>query len=117
MSKSKRNGSEAKFYPQTYKSLQETLFKAKQQNDEMGAATILSPNTAARLNAIEPLFRQGGAQVGTKKAVFSNLAREKDEARNDIAMHASHFLQVFNLGAKRKKYSFADRVLFGMHAH
>jgi hypothetical protein len=115
MSKSKRNGSEAKFYPNTSTTLERALLAAKTANDNMGGGVILRPATEARLNAIQPQYHLARQQVGAKKAAYMSLTSRKDIARNDTAMYTSHFLQVFNMGAKRGLYLAGERVIFGMH--
>lgn len=112
MSKSGKNGAEARLIPNTSVELESCLLNTKMINDHHGASTILTPNIVARLNAIQPLYRQTRASVFRLKGELYSINRQKDKARNDTAMHTSHFLQVFNMGVARGKYSFADRALF-----
>ncbi len=112
-----KKGSESKFYPVTDVGIEKALIFAKRKNDSAGVHTILSQKTIDRLNVIEPLFKQTRMNIFKHKAGFSSLTGQKDKARRSLTLHISHFLQVFNLGAKRDKYSFADRVLFGMNAY
>ncbi len=112
MSAIAQNGSLAKFYPNTGTTIENCLLASKTTNDRYGVSTILSANTVARLNAIEPLFRQARANVFKLKAQLFELNAQKDKARTETAMHTSHFLQVFNMGVARGKYSFAERALF-----
>lgn len=116
MSANVKNGSEAKFYPTTHVTIERALMTAKAMNDNLGSSTLLSQKTSDRLNAIQPLFRQGTALVGQRKGERALLNSQKNKARTDTVLFTSHFLQVFNMGAKRGKYNAVDRVLFGMSA-
>lgn len=111
-----KKGSESKFYPVTDIAIEKALRFAKRKNDSAGVNTILTQKTIDRLNNIEPLFRQTRVNIFSRKAQYSLLITQKDKAREDLILLVSHFLQVFNLGIKRGKYSFSERVLFGMDA-
>ena len=117
MSENAIKGSEAKFYPSTNLTIYKALMHAKMMNDNPAYAGILSTKTSDRLNAVEPIFRQKQVILGTRKAERAGINTQKEKARTDTAMFTSHFLQVFNMGVKRGKYSFADRVLFGMDGY
>ncbi|MES2621707.1 MAG: carboxypeptidase-like regulatory domain-containing protein [Bacteroidota bacterium] len=117
MSATAKNGSEAKFYPNANDTIEMCLRNAKATNDRLGANTILTQETIDRLNIIEPLFKQAGQNIANLKAVYKGLTMQKEKARTDIAMYVSHFVQVFNLGVKRGKYSFTDRALFELDAN
>src|SRR5687768_17572208 len=112
MSTNQRKGAEAKFYPNTTITIEKYLMVAKDRNDHVGAATVLTPKTIARLNAIQPLYRQTRQNVFRYKGERSSIVAQKESARSSLALHVSHFLQVFNMGIKRGKYSFSERVLF-----
>src|SRR5690242_3805421 len=104
MSANKRNGSEKKVLPTTDIQIESALLNTKMRCDTLGAATVLMPSTIARLNSIQPLFQNARQQIGSKKAHYSGLVRQKEEAHEALLLHTSHFLQVFNMGIKRGKY-------------
>lgn len=112
-----KKGSEAKLYPVTDITIEKALMLAKRKNDNAGVNTILTQKTIDRLNVVEPIFRQTRSNIFARKGEFNGLMVQKDKAREALILLVSHFLQVFNLGIARGKYSFADRVLFGMNAH
>ena len=115
MSNDALNGSENKFYPNSNSSIEIALMLAKDENDRIGAGTFLNPNTITRLNTILPQFKAAVLEVTKKKMAYVTLTVQKEKARQDTLMLTSHFMQVFNLGAKRGKYLAGDRVLFGLH--
>lgn len=117
MSNNAKKGAESKFYPNSSLSLEKYLLVTKMRNDNLGASTILSQKTIDRLNSIQPLYKQAREQVAARKVALSSINRQREKARTDTLLHVSHFLQVFNMGIKRGKYLFADRVLFGMDAY
>lgn len=115
MIESIQNGSETKVYPRTNIALEKALLALKAKNDNIGSATILTPQTEQRLNAIAPVFMQQVALVAELKGKYYGLTAQKDKARTNILLHVSHFLQVFNMGIKRDKYDASDRALFNIH--
>jgi len=115
MPKTKRKGSEAKFYPTTQVTVYRALSAAKDKNALAIFANVLTQKTKDRLDAIYPLFHQAILDVAMQKGAYAKLIAEKEEARTDALLYTSHFLQVFNMGIKRGKYQAADRAGFGMH--
>lgn len=116
MIESIQNGSETKVYPRTNIALEKALLVLKARNDNYNAATPLTAKTEQRLNAIALAFGQQVAQLAQLKVTYYGLTAQKDLSRTNTLLHASHFLQVFNMGVKRGKYDASERVLFGMPA-
>ena len=115
MSEIAETGSEAKFYPNTAHTIQDSLTIAKATHDRLGVDTVLSQKTIDSLNTMEPLFRQSVANLAKLTGEYLTLTLQKEKARTDTILHTSHFLQVFNLGVKRGKYAASERALFGLH--
>ena len=83
MIESIQNGSETKVCPRTNIAVEKALQVLKERNDNIGSATILTPQTEQRLNAIAPAFMQQVASVAratsrppTSPAYCSSTARD-----------------------------------------
>jgi hypothetical protein len=85
-----------------------TTAKNKAENTAPGLLAF-SPETLAKLNQLEPVFKNEIAERGAALSTQTQSTSEKMEAQENLRMLISHFIQVFNFGVEREKYKATDR--------
>lgn len=105
---------ETRLYPRTTYTRKAALDTAKRMNDNMTGESPLMPKTIERLNAICALLDERTIELRTATAVWANQAAVKTKAKNKTIMLCSHFIQVFDLGAKRGVFEPSARAYFGL---
>lgn len=96
--------------PDTDAGRSKALRTAKDKADNTPAKDLaFSQDTLTRLGNFQPGFNTEVQERGDALKEQAGSTKIKDEAQRIAVMFISHFLQVFNLGVTREKYSAADR--------
>jgi hypothetical protein len=85
--------------------------KTKKDNTPLGN-TVITPNTATRLDAAQPLFAQKMQARGKALQLQSSSTSLKAAAQAKTKMYISHFIQTFNMGVDRGVFPASHRAFY-----
>jgi len=96
--------------PKSDEQRNDALTAAKKRKDvTLPAEMVLTPNTAIRLDALQPVFHEKMRLRGLALKEQSNLTFQVEETKNTCRMYISHFIQSFNNGVDRGMFPASDR--------
>lgn len=105
-----------RFIPNSSPTRLQVLTKAKEKKDSLlPAQNIFTATTTARLDIIQPDFEAAINDVMAEKGNAVAATNFKNLQGKKLRMFCSHYLQVFNFGVERGKYTVASRAYFGLN--